>query len=83
MRLAGDESHETCMRLSEKMGDLLASSKLYKAALERYHKMVSVINDVITYLVLYTVNTTTDISRMTQRHTSTVAKHRINDITHV
>ena len=37
----------------------------------------------ITYLVLYTVNTATDISRMTQRHTSTVAKHRINDITHV
>ena len=38
---------------------------------------------IITYLVLYTVNIATDISRMTQRHTSTVAKHRINDITHV
>ena len=37
---------------------------------------------IITYLVLYTVNTATDISRMTQSHTSTVAKHRINDITH-
>ena len=43
----------------------------------------NVISSIITYLVLYTVNINTDISRMTQRHTSTVAKHRINDITHV
>ena len=44
---------------------------------------LQVITHIITYLVLYTVNTATDISRMTQRHTSTVVKHRINDITHV
>ena len=29
------------------------------------------------------VHTATDTHRITQRHTSTVAKHRINDITHV
>ena len=39
----------------------------------------------ITYLVLHYIrwHTAIDINRISQCHTSTVAKHRINDITHV